>query len=213
MLDLLLKGGPVMIPIALSALIATTIIIERLLFYRSRAASDRAVSAKLERTIAAGRFDEAAEVCAASDASMARLGEAALKFRDYPEQDVKEAVINAAGREVPRLERSVGALGTIANIATLLGLFGTVTGNIKAFGVLAATGAMGNPSLLAGSIAEALVTTASGLAVSIPAIIFYNYFVSLTNRLIAQMESRAGDLVLMICKRSGQVTDGGPRAL
>ena len=77
---------------------------------------------------------------------------------------------------IPRYEHFLTPLGTIANISTLLGLLGTVTGNIKAFGVLGAGGTMGDPALLAGAIGEALVTTVAGLVVSIPALIFYNYF-------------------------------------
>ena len=89
-------------------------------------------------------------------------------------------------------------MGTIANIATLLGLLGTVTGNIQAFGVLGDMGTMGNPAVLAGAIAQALVTTATGLIVSIPAIIFYNYFIAEVNRMITEMESSVSDLVLLL---------------
>ncbi|GAB1482122.1 MotA/TolQ/ExbB proton channel family protein [Treponema sp.] len=201
MLELFVKGGPVMIPIAFCALAATVIVVERFLFFRSIRLSDTTLLNKLQNSVEAGRFEEAVALCAASDSPLASLAQAGLKNRDLAEQDVKEAVMNAANREVPRLERFIGALGTIANVSTLLGLLGTVTGNIKAFGVLAASGAMGNPGLLAGAIAEALVTTASGLIVAIPATIFYNYFVSRSNRTIVEMESSMGDLVLLIVKR------------
>jgi len=106
--------------------------------------------------------------------------------------------MNQANREIPRLERYLSTLGTIANIATLLGLLGTVTGNIQAFGVLGDMGTMGNPAVLAAAIAEALVTTAAGLIVSIPAIIFYNYFIAEVNRMVTEMESSVSDLVLLL---------------
>jgi len=201
MFELLLKGGPVMIPIGLCALAATVIIVERLLFFRAVKRDDDRLLSKVRPTISQGRYDEAASLCDQNESPLARLVRAGIDHRDYPESDVKEAVMNAANREVPRLERFITALGTIANISTLLGLFGTVTGNIRAFGVLAASGAMGNPSLLAGAIAEALVTTAAGLAVSIPAAIFYNYFVTRANKTIVDMESSVGDLVLVIVSR------------
>jgi biopolymer transport protein ExbB len=92
-------------------------------------------------------------------------------------------------------------LGTIANIATLLGLLGTVTGNIKAFGVLGNGGSMGDPSLLAGAIAEALVTTVAGLCVSIPSVIFHNYFVSRVNRRVVEMEARVTSVLLRLTGR------------
>ena len=102
---------------------------------------------------------------------------------------------------VPHLEHLLTPLGTIANIATLLGLLGTVTGNIKAFGVLGAGGSMGDPTLLAGAIAEALVTTVAGLSVSIPSVIFHNYFVSRVNRRIVEMEAHVTSIVLKLTGR------------
>ena len=111
--------------------------------------------------------------------------------------------MNQANREIPRLERYLSSLGTVANVATLLGLLGTVTGNIQAFGVLGEMGTMGNPAILAGAIAEALVTTAAGLIVSIPAIVFYNYFVAEVNRTITEMEASVSDLVILLASGKG----------
>jgi len=202
MLDLLLKGGPVMIPIGLSALVATIIIVERFLFFHAVRKDDAILLQKTTPAVREGRFEEAAALCKSSSSPLARLLFAGIEQRSAPEADIKEAVMNAANREVPRLERYISTLGTISNVATLLGLFGTVTGNIRAFGVLAASGAMGNPSLLAGAIAEALVTTAAGLSVSIPTIVFYNYFVSQANQTIIAMESSVGDLVILIAARN-----------
>jgi len=202
MLDLLLKGGPVMIPIGLSALVATIIVVERFLFFRAVRKDDAILLQKTTPAVREGRFEDAAAFCESSSSPLARLLSAGIEQRDAPEADIKEAVMNAANREVPRLEKYISTLGTISNISTLLGLFGTVTGNIRAFGVLAASGAMGNPSLLAGAIAEALVTTAAGLSVSIPTIVFYNYFVSQANRTIVGMESSVGDLVILIAARN-----------
>ncbi|MCI6322251.1 MotA/TolQ/ExbB proton channel family protein, partial [Treponema porcinum] len=102
---------------------------------------------------------------------------------------------------VPRFEHLLTPLGTISNIATLLGLLGTVTGNIKAFGVLGAGGTMGDPAILAGAIAEALVTTVAGLIVSIPSVIFYNYFISRVNRRIAEMENNVTNVVIKLTGR------------
>ena len=98
------------------------------------------------------------------------------------------------------MERFLTSLGTIANISTLLGLLGTVTGNIEAFGVLGSGASMGDPALLAGAIAEALVTTAAGLVVSIPAIIFHNFYASNVNIKMIKMVGIAADLILLIEK-------------
>jgi biopolymer transport protein ExbB len=207
MLDLLIKGGPVMLPIVLCALGATVIVVERFLFFRSVRGEDAVLTAKLRPLVAKGAFDEAAAVCEKSDSPLARLARTGIEFCGLTEPDIKEAVLNAANREVPRIERYVGALGTIANISTLLGLLGTVTGNIRAFGVLAASGAMGNPALLAGAIAEALITTAAGLIVAIPVTVFHNYFVARANKLVVELESSVGDLILLILRRRTEAGD------
>jgi biopolymer transport protein ExbB len=98
---------------------------------------------------------------------------------------------------VAELERYLNALGTIAAVSPLLGLLGTVTGMIQAFTVITAAG-VGNPTLLAGGIAEALVTTAAGLIVAIPSLIFHRYFNSLVDRLAIEMESKSLKLLEMI---------------
>ena len=175
MFSILISGGPVMIPIALSALVATVIIIDRLIYYRAIKKGQRDLLPRIKSSIDKGHYDEAAAICDTIESPVARLMKTGIYYRDYSEVAIKEAVMNQANREIPRLERYLSTLGTVANIATLLGLLGTVTGNIQAFGVLGNMGTMGNPAVLASAIAEALVTTASGLIVSIPAIIFYNY--------------------------------------
>lgn len=198
MFSILISGGPVMIPIALSAVIATVIIIERLLFYTSIKKGQRDLLPRIKSSIDKGHFDEAAAICDTVEGPVSRLMKTGIAYREYSETAIKEAVVNQANREIPRLERYLSTLGTIANISTLLGLLGTVTGNIQAFGVLGNMGTMGNPAVLAGAIAQALVTTAAGLIVSIPAIIFYNYFISETSRMITEMEASVSDLVLLL---------------
>lgn len=198
MLDLFVKGGPVMYVIALCAVGATVIVVERFLFFSALNKKQRNLLPRLQQLLKTGQYSQAEELCSNSDTPLARLAGAGLEHRNLDESAIKEAVMNASNRQVPRVERYISTLGTIANVSTLLGLLGTVSGNIRAFGVLAASGAMGNPSLLAGAIAEALITTAAGLIVSIPATVFYNYFVSKANSIIIDLESTVGDLVLLV---------------
>ncbi len=198
MLSVLISGGPVMLPIAVCAILATIIIIERLMFYKEIRKGQKDLLPRIRTSMERGRFLEAEAICDTIESPLARLLKTGISYREYPEAAVKEAVMNQANREVPRLERYLSSLGTIANIATLLGLLGTVTGNIQAFGVLGDMGTMGNPAVLAGSIAQALVTTASGLVVSIPAIVFYNYFIAEVNRMVTEMESSVSDLVILL---------------
>ncbi len=187
-----------MVPIALCALIATIIVVERFIFFSLLRRSRKVFLPQLRTLLDTGDYDAAIALCNASDLPLARLVRRGIELRNMKESEQKEGVMNASNWEVPRLERYVGALGTIANISTLLGLLGTVSGNIRAFGVLAASGAMGNPALLAGAIAEALITTAAGLIVSIPAMIFHNYFVSQSNSSIIELESSVGDILLLL---------------
>lgn len=201
MLDLFVKGGPIMYVIALCAVGATVIIVERFLFFRYLAKQQKELLPRLQEQLKLGEFSRAEELCRSTDVPLARLAGAGLEHRTLDEASIKEAVLNAANRQVPRVERNISTLGTIANISTLLGLLGTVTGNMRAFGVLAASGAMGNPALLAGAISEALITTAAGLIISIPATVFYNYFVSKANSIIVDLESTVGDLVLLMLAR------------
>lgn len=207
MLAILVSGGPVMIPIGLCALIATVIILERLMFFASIKKGQRDLLPRMKNSIDKGHYDEAAAICDTVESPVSRLMKTGISYREYSETAIKEAVMNQANREIPRLERYLSTLGTIANIATLLGLLGTVTGNIQAFGVLGDMGTMGNPAVLASAIAEALVTTAAGLIVSIPAIIFYNYFIAEVNRMVTEMEASVSDLVLLLAagKKSHEV--------
>ena len=198
MFSILVSGGPVMIPIVLCAVIATVIIIERLMFYASIKKGQRDLLPRIKNSIDKGHYDEAAAICDTIESPVSRLMKTGIGYREYSESAIKEAIMNQANREIPKLERFLSTLGTVANISTLLGLLGTVTGNIQAFGVLGDMGTMGNPAVLATAIAQALVTTAAGLVVSIPAIVFYNYFIAEVNRMVTEMESSVSDLVLLL---------------
>ena len=140
--------------------------------------------------------------CAQADTPFAQVVKKAIDCRRYEEKDLREIVEAEMDLATPRLEHLLTTLGTIANIATLLGLLGTVTGNIKAFGVLGAGGTMGDPAVLAGAIAEALMTTVAGLCVAIPSLIFHNFFVSKVNHNIVEMETKITAILLRIMGRA-----------
>lgn len=211
MFEVLKSGGILMIPIILCGVIATFIIIERIVYYSGLAKTDRRMYAQLEPLLTKRYFEEALAVCRTADTPASNVIGKILQFRNHPEDDIKDAASTEANRQLPDIDRYLTTLGTIANISTLLGLLGTVTGNIKAFGVLGAGGSMGNPAVLAGSIAEALVTTASGLVVSIPSVIFHNFFTARSNRIIGEMESHATDAVLLVCGDSVVHEDRHPQ--
>lgn len=201
MFQVLKSGGLLMIPIAMCAIGATFIIFERIFYFRGIKKREKGFLVEINRMISGRHFEEAIILCDKVNTPVSKVVKKALECRTLHENHIKEAVSSSVELLIPELEHFLTPLGTISNISTLLGLLGTVTGNIQAFGVLGATASMGNPALLAGAIAEALVTTASGLVVSIPAVIFHNYFVSRVNRYIAEMEGAATSVILQICSR------------
>jgi biopolymer transport protein ExbB len=201
MFALIKSGGILMIPIILCGVIATFIIIERCYYFYIIRKRDKVLMLSLTDALLKKDFQAAEISCVTADTPAARVIKKALECRRWPEPDLKEIVSVEMDAVVPLLEHLLTTLGTIANISTLLGLLGTVTGNIRAFGVLGSGGAMGNPALLAGAIAEALLTTVAGLSVSIPAVVFHNFFVSRVNRRITEMESNVTSVLVRLTGR------------
>lgn len=199
MIDLISKGGVIMVFIIALSIAAAAIVIERFLYLRKVDRDEKKLVNSLRQALEARRFFEAISICDDHPSPLARLIKVGIEHRHNAQTEIKEAVSSAANREIPRLERFLSALGTIAHISPLLGLLGTVTGNIKSFGVLGgATGMLGDHSLLARGISEALLTTAAGLIVAIPATIFYNHLVNRVNNMILEMENRVNEIVLLI---------------
>ena len=198
MIELLQKGGFIMAVIVLLSLVGTIIIIERLLFFRKIRVDEEKMISRLKSALEKGHFDEAVSICENNPAPITNLMKVGIEHRNFSESEIKESIMNAANLEIPRLERFLPALGTVAHIAPLLGLLGTVTGNIDAFGVLGQFAAGGDPRALANGIAEALITTAAGIVVAVPAIIFYNHLVSKVNHIIIRLENRVGELVMLL---------------
>lgn len=199
MLTLLDHGGLILILILVLSVIAVVIIAERLLFFRRIRGDENVIIQRLQSTLEKGHFDEALSICENNPSPVTNLMKVGIEKRHLSQESIKAAITDAANLEIPRMERYLSFLGTIAHISPLLGLLGTVTGNIRAFGVLgdfAAAG--GNPALLAQGISEALITTAAGLIVAIPAIIFYNALVSKVNHRIIQLENRVTEMVFLL---------------
>lgn len=187
-----------MIPIVLCGIAATYIIIERIVYFKTVKKNDMLFKKQLDEVLERKDYSAAEAICATCETPFAQVMRKALSVRTLPEQYIKEIVETEMEKVIPQYEHSLTLLGTIANISTLLGLFGTVTGNIKAFGVLGAGESMGNPAVLAGAIAEALVTTAAGLFVAIPSMIFSNYFTRHVNKEIANLESAVTESTLKL---------------
>lgn len=185
------KGGLIIIPIILCGVITLAIIIERLISLKNSEIDNEKFVEEIEQILRRRKIKEALDFCEKYDKPVPRIVKEGLLKSDRTREEIREAIEDAANHEIPNLEKFLGILATIATVAPLLGLLGTVTGLIKAFMVIETKGGLVNPGDLARGIWEALITTVAGLMVAIPAYLSYNYFVSRVNNLILQMEKSA----------------------
>lgn len=198
MLDILMKGGVILWIILLMSFAGAAIIIERLLYFKKTRVDEEKLFNRIKATIEKKHYDEALFICESTVSPFTRLMKTGIEHRNYPKHIQKEVLQEAANQEIPHLERYLSFLGTIAHISPLLGLLGTVTGNIRAFGVLGSFGAVSDPSVLARGISEALITTAGGIIVAVPAVIFYNFLVDKVGKILIKMESQVNDMILLL---------------
>lgn len=203
-LDLLMKGGILMVPIVFTSVVALAITIERLWSLRRASTDSQKFMQGIRTVLRQHRYRDAVRLCEQNDGSIARILKAGLLRYNRSKEEIREAVEDAGHLEIPRLERYLSALATCANIAPLLGLLGTVSGMIKAFAQIQHKQGQVNPSDLAEGIGNALVTTAAGLTVAIPALVIYNYLVSRVDNMILDMEMSATELIELLTRNRGE---------
>ena len=190
MLDLVVRGGIFIYPIILCSIIALAVFLERLWILRRRNIIPSEFIRSVEELLKKQKIADAIFLCQGDPSSIARVFFAGLKNAGRGMWLVKESIEERGSREASTLEKRVGILSTIANLSPLLGLLGTVSGMIKTFNVISVQG-VGNPAPLAGGIAEALITTAAGLSVAIPALVCYRIVKDKAESLIFQMEENS----------------------
>ncbi len=190
MIEFLLRGGVLMAPILFCSVLALGIVIERMFNLRVKRVIRTAELEEVESMIRAKRISEANMILRRSTSAISRILLAAILNHDKERTEIKELIEDAGRQEIPTLERYLGILGSIAGITPLLGLLGTVAGMIRVFDVISKAG-VGQPNALAGGISEALITTAAGLTVAIPALVFHSYFVSKVDGLVLEMEKHS----------------------
>ena len=198
--EMLLSGGPVMIPIALSSFLMVLIVFERMICLRRRRVAPRLFVERFLLQLRENALDrsEALERCEENASHVARVFAAAVRKWGKSAVEVEQAVIDEGERVANELRRYLRVLNGVSTVAPLLGLLGTVGGMIQAFNVIATSPAMGRAEMLAGGISVALVTTASGLLVAIPALIFYLFFVGRVDGLVMDIDRYGQDLVNLI---------------
>jgi biopolymer transport protein ExbB len=194
MLEIVKSGGWLMLPIIICSIVAAAIIIERLWTLQQSRVVPRNLTRQVWEWLNNNQLSQQQIKSLHEGSPLGEILAAALSNRKINRDAMKERVEDTGRHVVHELERYLNTLGTIAAISPLLGLLGTVIGMVKVFAAITTNG-VGDPSVLAGGISEALITTAAGLSVAIPALIGYRYLRGRIDALVVQMEKEATSLV------------------
>ncbi|HUU00284.1 MAG TPA: MotA/TolQ/ExbB proton channel family protein [Myxococcota bacterium] len=203
MIETIVRGGFMMVPILLGSLLALTIIIERLWFLQRSRVIPEAFLARMNEMMKLDRRAEALSACRENDSTIARILTAGLENSQRPRAEIQESLQLAGRGEASYLSRWVGALGAIAALEPLMGLLGTVLGLIEAFREVEKLKVVGNPSIVAAGVWQALITTAAGLIIAIPAYAMYRYFRTRVKSLVMEMELGAFSVLQHLSSEPG----------
>jgi biopolymer transport protein ExbB len=203
MYEIVKAGGIMMVPIILASIIAIAIIVERLWTLQRDRVLPKELFEKVWQWVEANQLQDKHVLALQQNSPLGKVLAAGLANRHRPREVMREAIEDAGRHVVHELERFLSALGTIAGIAPLLGLLGTVFGMIRTFNSITTSG-IGNPATLASGIAEALVATAAGLTVAIPSLICFRLLRRRVDNLVVEMEKEAIKLVQAVENASEQ---------
>ncbi len=190
MLEIIKSGGWMMLPIILGSILAMAIVLERFWSLRRSSIMPPGLLEQVLKQLRSGEMDAAALQEIEQGSPLGKILATGVRNRHRTHEQMKERIEETGRQVVHELERYLNTLGTIASISPMLGLLGTVFGMIEVFSVITTVG-VGNPHVLAGGIAQALITTAAGLVVAIPALIFHRYFRGQVHSLTLEMEAEA----------------------
>lgn len=205
MWEFILKGGWLMVPIFLCSLFAVAIIIERIIFFFSISRlNGPSILSRIFMCIRKNKIAEAIDLCDKKPFFITNILKAGLIHYEESKETMKEAMENTSLYEIPKLEKNLHFLSTLAHISPLIGLLGTVVGLVKCFYIIetkTVNVGLVNPADLAGGIWEALLTTVAGLCVAIPSYIFYNYFVHRVNFSALEAGRAATEFLELVTQR------------
>ncbi|MCX8084408.1 MAG: MotA/TolQ/ExbB proton channel family protein [Calditerrivibrio sp.] len=199
MFEIIQKGGVMMYPIILLSVISLAVFLERIFILRTSNFVPKVFLDKLSLFLAKKDFEGAIQLCEANDSSISRIAKDILNNIDLPVSRLTEFVEETGSFEVQKLERFLPTLQTIASLAPLLGFLGTVLGMIQTFMVMANQG-NANIQALSGGIAVALLTTAAGLVVAVPTVIFYHIIRHRAEKITLEMEKATSQIMNLIFK-------------
>ncbi len=195
--ELIVDGGVLMIPIGIASILTLGFALERIWALRRIKIVPPGIWQDVKSLLERGEIQRARECVAGEEFPVSRMIHAGLQHWEEGLQDVSTALVEAGQREADDLQRNLPALQGIASVSPLLGLLGTVTGMIQSFYTVARERSLGNPALLAEGIGEALVTTAAGLTVAIPAVILFYAFRGRTRRLARALDDIARGMLAL----------------
>jgi len=205
--DMIVAGGPLVIPILVCSFVLLIFVFERTVSLRKGRVIPRPFVKRFLQQLREGQLDrdKALELCEENSSEVAKVFAAAVRKWGRPAVEVEQAIIDAGERASQQLNRYLRVINGVATVSPLVGLLGTVWGMMEAFNAIATSDAMGRPELLAAGISQALVTTAAGLFVAIPALILYMFFVGRVDRLIMDIDALGQEVTAAI---SAEATPG-----
>jgi biopolymer transport protein ExbB len=209
----LIAGGWLMIPLSLCSLIVMALSIERLMALRRSRVIPRPFVRRFTECVEDGQlsFDEASEICEEFNCPVAEVFQAAVRRWGRPMLEIEQAVMDAGDRVADQLRRFLRVFHAISNVAPLLGLLGTVLGMIEAFESMNSAEALGKPELLSSGISTALITTAGGLFVAIPAYLAYMYFSSKSDKYLHEIDKLCQKVIDSISAEGLENSNRGTR--
>ncbi|MCS7237403.1 MAG: MotA/TolQ/ExbB proton channel family protein [Thermoguttaceae bacterium] len=200
--SILREGGPLMVPITMCSLVLFAVVFERMIMLRRGRVLPKPFYQRFLHGLRLQDISqaEALDACLHNGSPLATVFAGAIRKWGRPSVEIEQGVLDAAERVAGELRRNLRILNGVATISPLLGLLGTVLGMIHAFNAVATADALGRPELLAKGISQALLTTAAGLTVAIPAILAYLYFVGRTERLLGEIDALAQQIIPLIAE-------------
>jgi len=197
MLNYFLRGGIMMYPLFLASVLALAIIINKVYVLSRATTNEKELTGKIRELLNRKMVEQAVVVCKNSKGPVASILNAGLSQYDKGQKAMEDAFEAQALEEIPQLESYLPGLATIAAVSTLMGFTGTVTGMIRAFDSIAAASAT-SPAIVASGISEALITTAAGLLIAIPTLLFYRYFVHRVDKFVSGIERYCKELIRIL---------------
>jgi biopolymer transport protein ExbB len=206
-IQFLFRGGPTMVPLVLCAIVSVAVMIERYLVLEAARKGDDGLMPKVRSLLESGRDEDAYQVAISHSGPVAKIAAEAIRNRNLDPKLMERRLEELALVETPKLSQRLNVLDTVITISPLLGLLGTVTGMIGAFHIVGDPNATGGPAAITGNVAEALIATATGLAIAIVTLVGYNSLGDRVKSLVASMELAATQILNIYAARESADQD------